>query len=273
MSADFSVDSTKAVSELKLDWRQDPGIVTHPDSLQNSIHLWTFDLDALDLETLSQRATVMEKSRAARILNTEKRLLYLGGRVGLRLLLSRYTGLEPHDLRIGYGHRGKPRLENCPYPQELTFNYTLSGDKVLYAISADRQLGVDLEKLPRKISDALMARSKLAFPEQEAWNAVPEEQKGPAMLSCWTRKEAYGKVLGVGIRYFMQQVVLFTDLQNPLFEAPRAGLFETTSHSSMPELLQGVQIALPFNGVATLMYGRHLESEPAPSLSAACLKI
>ncbi|MBX2868354.1 MAG: 4'-phosphopantetheinyl transferase superfamily protein [Acidiferrobacterales bacterium] len=273
MLAEGAVDNTKAVSELALEWHQNNANTIDFNSLQGSIHLWILDLSDTDLETLSQRATALEVGRASRITDKQKRLLYLGGRVGLRSLLSRYTGLHSHALNFGYGHRGKPRLENCPHDQEITFNYTLSGDKVLYAFSVDCQLGVDLEQVPRKVNAEAMARSKLALLERETWKKVPKEEKESAMLSCWTRKEAYGKVLGVGIRYFMREVVLFTELQCPWFQVSKTGLFNTTSHSSMPELLQGVQIGLPFSGVATLMYGRDHLYEPTPQLLATCLKI
>ncbi len=272
MSAE-TAPAVDAVAELALHWRQRDQVDFDLTKLKDTVHLWVYDLEQLDLVALSSRATKSELARAERIRDSGKRQLYLGGRVGLRYLLCRYSGLDDASLKIGYGDRGKPRLENTTASGEICFNYTLSKDKVLYSVTLDRQLGVDLETFPRRVSAERMSKSKLATAEQHAWAQLPEREKQNAMLSCWTRKEAYGKVTGVGIRYYLNQAVLFTALQQPWFQTTRVGMFETSNQANIPNLFEGVQIALPFNGVASLMYERSHVKESRLSILAGHLKL
>ena len=95
------------------------------------------------------------------------------------------------------------------------------------------------------------------------------------MLACWTRKEAYGKLLGVGIRYNMHQVTLFTDLQCDSWCTGVSGLFDDEEPADAGEVC-GVQLQLPVPGAAALMYcrpgstvnGRGARSKIAPELLA-----
>ena len=82
------------------------------------------------------------------------------------------------------------------------------------------------------------------------------------MLACWTRKEAYGKVLGVGIRYAMNRVNLFTGLHQDRWRTKVSGLFANeTSGETSGEIreLFGVQLGLPVAGVASLMYSETVD--------------
>ncbi|MGI9318862.1 MAG: 4'-phosphopantetheinyl transferase family protein [bacterium] len=242
------------VSTLKLNWKSWPQDAAMPPLSRDSIHLWTLDLTAMDPDNLGRSVLQQDLDRGSRILDVEKRWLYLGGRHGMRLLLSRYTGLSPASLKFGYGNRGKPALLNELNGSELTFNYTLSRDKVLFAVSLDRQLGVDMEVLPRTINAELMAKRKLTASERQSWLGLPSDLSNDSMLCCWTRKEAYGKAIGVGVRFMLEQVGLFDGLDQCFWQTELVGLFERTDPGDMPALLEGVQLGLPFEAVASLMY-------------------
>ena len=69
-----------------------------------------------------------------------------------------------------------------------------------------------------------------------------------------TFKEAYGKALGVGIRYYLNEVDLFSCPSSSRFSTLRAGLFKETNKAAMPDWLHGLQIRMPFPAVAALMY-------------------
>lgn len=218
-----------------------------------AIHLWAVDfgdfggggeiLDCLDESELA---------RARRIKQPAQRALYLGGRAGMRRLLSAYSGLANADLRFGSGARGKPRLINALPGGELCFNYSLSGGRALYAIAWNRALGVDLETLPRESNTAGLARRVLSAAELRAWRGLPAADRDAAMLAIWTRKEAYGKALGVGIRYAMNRAEVFVDGDAARWRCAVAGLFPGTVAEA--QALHGVQLATPFAGVAALAY-------------------
>ncbi len=219
------------------------------------IHLWALEMAAVRHSARLKLLTPAEWARAERLRTPRRREQYLGGRVGLRILLGAYTGLAGHALRFGYGSRGKPRLLN-PLPDgELCFNYTLSGGWALYACAWNRRLGIDLEVWPRHINARLLAKRKLAPPEQRAWRAVAAAQRERAMLACWTRKEAFGKALGVGIHYPMRTAPMFVDLTCPVWQcAAGAGWGGAVAGDDVPAPLHGVQLATPFPGIAALMY-------------------
>ena len=256
------------VAQLALDWRQSNAVELLSE---HCIHLWLYDLNTVSASLLQSTITKSEVKRSLKIKNEQKRRLYLGGRFGLRYLLSHYRGVDNQDLMFGYGSRGKPVLLGQPATDQITFNYTLSRDKALYAFSICRQLGIDMEVLPRKINDSLMAKRHLTDAEQLSWRRISEPHRHNAMLCCWTRKEAYGKALGVGIRYQMNQVTLFDALHQADWHIARSGLFLNTDTVGMADQYNGVQVKLPVPGMASLVYENHLSHQP--SIVAAQLNI
>ena len=238
-----------------------------------AIHLWAVDL--APLQSAARRALLAppELARAARYRDRAQRAMYLGGRVGLRLLLGACTGIANADLRFGYGERGKPWLCNPVAGGELCFNYTLSGNQALYAFARNRQVGVDMETWPRKINAARLARRKLTAAERRAWSALPAQWRDYGMLACWTRKEAYGKALGVGIRYTINRAPLFVDIHSPAWRCPVSGLFEAAPGAPDGRVLHGLQLALPFPAVAALVYDGEALADPAAGQSLGAWRL
>lgn len=239
----------------------------------NQIHLCTLDLACFDTADYQLLLGPRDYARGQRIADKDKRRLYLGGRFGLKILLWMYTGISPAKLRFEYGSRGKPRLMSDHPGQGIEFNYTLSRDKVLYAFSRAIPLGVDMEVLPRRINAAGMAATRLTREERHAWHGLPEHLKNDGMLCCWTRKEAYGKALGVGIRFRLGGVNLFSDLDHADWQTPRTALFDSTDTAAMPGFLQGVQLAMPFNAVASVMYASEGGEPALPSFQTMQLNV
>ena len=241
-----------AVCELDPEWRQQSQV----DSLaENQIHFWLIPLEELPVtfsDGLCDGLTKRESDRAGKILDEGKRSLYAGGRIGLRMLLESYSGINRDKLEFVYGERGKPSLKSQAVGPRLEFNYTVSSGFALYAFSRGRDLGVDLEILPRKIESDLLAKRIMTKDELGNWYRIPEQHRNMSMLACWTRKEAYGKLLGVGIRYAMNEVDLFVHLHNPRWVSRVSGLFGGVE--SELRHATGVQIGLPVPGAASVMY-------------------
>lgn len=256
------------VSALQPRWAQHDAM--RKELAPHDIHLWAIDLAQLHATPYSALLHSAEQARAARYRDRAAQIRYRRGRIGLRILLNAYTGLANDDLGFGYGDRGKPALQNELPGGEFCFNYTLSGDKALYALAWNRQLGIDLETLPRKINAQLLAKRKLAAAERQAWQAVAPPWQERAMLACWTRKEAYGKALGVGIRYTINQVPMFVDLNSPFWHCRVSGLFGDSSGERDGQILHGMQIAPPFPGIAALVHDGNALNTPlaSPALQA-----
>lgn len=157
-------------------------------------------------------------------------------RAVLHTLLRGYGVSEP---MLRAGPHGKPALDPLPRPP-LDFNYSHAGGWALFAFARHRRLGVDLEIPPRRfINPERLAAGCLTPAEQRAWRAFPDHARDLALLACWTRKEAHGKALGVGVRYPMHSTCLIADPGRWDWRAD--GVF-------------GLQLALPDGGLAALAY-------------------
>ena len=102
----------------------------------------------------------------------------------LREAVKREYSLDISAYAEKKGANGKPYLEGAPF----CFNLSHSGDYVVCALS-DREVGVDIEKV-RHISEGVMRRF--------VGNCTESDEENTRL---WTRYEAIGKCLGVGIPY------------------------------------------------------------------------
>ena len=81
----------------------------------------------------------------------------------------------------------------------MQFNLSHSDDRVTYAISADRALGVDIERV-RPLDDMeTIARRFFSGGERQTLMSLNTGDRLTAFYRCWTRKEAYLKGLGDGL--------------------------------------------------------------------------
>lgn len=238
-----------AFSVRKLDWIA----ASRPRALErDELQLWLIAIDELESGSAGRCClSEAEALRASRIADPQKRRLYTGGRLGLRMLLEGYTGIPCAEIRLEYGARGKPGLPAGQGP--LKFNYSVSASYALYAFSPVREVGVDLEIQPRTINWKGLSGRILSDRELPAWHRIPQALRNESMMACWTRKEAFGKLLGVGIRYHMNQASLFLDPDRHTWRSPVAGLFDAP-RGSQEDSVYGIQIGLPVAGAAALMY-------------------
>ncbi len=179
-----------------------------------------------------------ERLRASKFRFDHHRNRWVAGRVTLKRLLCRYLDCDISSLALGVGEIGKPFVARPE--SDLCFNYTDSEGFLIYAFAKALEVGVDLEYLPRKTNYQGLASRKLSAQEQQAFGILPETSQELGFLASWTRKEAYGKALGVGIRYPMESVTLCTDYADPYFS--------TAGYTDTPVSLY--QVSPPFNGIA-----------------------
>jgi 4'-phosphopantetheinyl transferase len=144
-----------------------------------------------------------ERERAARLASDELRRRFVVARGLLRERLGALLGVAPGAVAIGYGRHGKPRVAG-----PLRFNVAHSGELVLVATAWEREVGVDVERVRRLSDPAGLAAAVLAPEEQEALAALPEHERGLALLRAWTAKEAYLKARGNGLSVDPRDVVV-----------------------------------------------------------------
>jgi len=122
-------------------------------------------------------------------------------------LLATYAGLD-HPPVIARTGRGKPY---APALAVIDFNLSHARDHALIAIARGQPLGVDLERVDRKLDAHDLARRFFSKREADALDALPEAQRATAFLRLWTCKEAVLKALGAGISFGLDRVAFELD--------------------------------------------------------------
>ena len=168
---------------------------------RDEVHVWRASLDppASKAQTLQSTLATDELERAERYHFQRDRRRFIVARGVLRAILGRYTGMEPLQLRFCYGFRGKPMLAREHGTSSLRFNVSHSCDLALYAVTRDRKVGIDLERIQPDLTGEELAERFFSPREVAILRALPRDEQPQAFLSCWTRKEAYIKARGDGL--------------------------------------------------------------------------
>ncbi len=173
-----------------------------PVVLESRLHVWWASLDPV--EDLSDRLTSLltpeEQLRASRFVFAADRRRFAVGRGILRALLSSYLGVPPEEVILGYGSWGKPYLQAPVSSRELDFSLSHSAATAIYALTPGLPVGADVELVRQELADSEVARLILSADERLRWHRLPEGERTVALLRCWTRKEAYLKARGDGLR-------------------------------------------------------------------------
>jgi len=121
----------------------------------------------------------------------------------LRLLLARYMMCRPRDIDFQAGPGSKPAL--CG-DSRIRFNLSHAGGLALYAFAYDCEVGIDVEEV-RGMRDFAEVAAAHFCPEEtaELLSMDDTESRIEAFYRCWTRKEAYVKAVGDGLRVPLHQ--------------------------------------------------------------------
>jgi 4'-phosphopantetheinyl transferase len=160
----------------------------------------TLDRDEETRAQLDSALSLDEKARADCFHFAKDRNRYVVGRGLLRQLLGKYLRQEPAGLEFSYGPFGKPSLSGPNASSGLSFNLAHSAGLVMYAISKQRNLGIDVELIKPESAGEDIARRYFSSLEVRDLLALPPEARVQAFFHCWTRKEAYLKATGMGLQ-------------------------------------------------------------------------
>jgi 4'-phosphopantetheinyl transferase len=164
------------------------------------VDVWVIALDVVSGEDAARGdLTAHELDRARRLRFEVDRRRFVAGRSALRQILGRCLGVSPVDVSLVVAPGGKPYLDTARHRERVWFNLSHSGDLALLAVSADGEVGVDVERV-RPLPDLEAVAARWFSPrEQAALAALPPEGRVRAFFSCWTLKEAYLKACGDGL--------------------------------------------------------------------------
>ncbi len=182
-----------------------------PETLHLSageVHVWCVPLEAPagEIEAWSQTLSPDERQRAARFRFDRHRMRFVVRHGVLRAILARYLEVPAERLEFSVGQHGKPMLKQTGRCEAIHFNSSHSGNLALIALSVDRPLGVDVERI-RPLTD-LQAMLKRCFsPEDQATiRALPPAQQWLGFFNGFSRKEALLKALGTGLSVPLDRV-------------------------------------------------------------------
>lgn len=168
---------------------------------KDDVHIWRVDANAYTrhLPHLEGLLSQDERERARQYHADIDRERYIVARALLRIILGKYLEAEPARLRFVYGPNGKPDLVESLMSHRLRFNLSHSNGWTLYAITYDREIGVDIEHIRPGVDVLGIAKRWFSRNEHVALHALPSPLHVQAFYTAWTRKEAYLKALGQGL--------------------------------------------------------------------------
>lgn len=108
-------------------------------------------------------------------------------------ILSKELGICKDKISISKDKYGKPFLKDFPY---LHFNISHSKDAIVCGVS-DNPIGVDIEKI-RTLNTRII--EKYFKPKEKAYIYYRPEMQNERFIEIWTKKEAYAKGLGKGMK-------------------------------------------------------------------------
>ncbi len=209
-----SVRQMTSASALPPEWQQPPQnfALSH-----HEVHVWAAPLDqpASAISELLRTLSPEESERARRFHALRDRARYIVAHGALRDILSRYMNLAPSDVRLCAAPSGKPALATAAPGQPLDFNLSHSYDLALVAIGSGRRLGVDVERIRAEASGEAIAERFFAPAEAAMLRMLPPEARLAAFFAGWTRKEAYSKAGGEGLRKPLDQFAVSIAPEQP----------------------------------------------------------
>lgn len=177
------------------------------DLFKDSIQVWYIDIG--EYSSLYKRCngkvlTILsddEVAKANRFIFDTDRIQYIFSHLALRVILSKYLGVNPRAVKFHYNDHGKPLIDSGDQYEPLTFNMSHSGNTVIVAISYKRLLGVDVEHL-RDISNIESLVNRFFSPfEKASFTSILEKDRNSICFHVWTRKEALIKAVGSGLAF------------------------------------------------------------------------
>lgn len=175
---------------------------------QDDVHVWYASLDqpASSFRWLARTLNADERERSKRFYFKQDRVRFIVGRGLLRTILGHYLSIEPGELQFCYSSRGKPSLAETFRGSRIRFNLAHSYGFALYAVTLDREIGVDLEYV-KPIAEATRIVNRF-FSDQEkaAFDTFTSYEKPEAFFRYWTCKEAYLKACGEGLTHPLDQI-------------------------------------------------------------------
>lgn len=174
----------------------------------DEIHIWFGILDqpVYEFRRFIQTLDRDERTRAGLFHFQKDRKRFIARHGILRMILGRYLGVKPSEVRFYRGKNGKPALTETFGKETIRFNLSHSDSVALFAFSRNHEIGVDIEQI-RDIPEMDHIVELSFCPREKAFfRALPQGNRRDAFFDYWTRKEAYIKATGEGLSQALDRV-------------------------------------------------------------------
>jgi 4'-phosphopantetheinyl transferase len=182
------------------------------------VHVWLVRADdgGLCLACCENLLSAAERERAARFKFEKDRRLYTAAHAALRSILAGYMNVPAGGLEFESGRHGKPRLAPTLAGDKLEFNLSHSHEVALIAVTREKEIGVDVERVREDFAFAEVAERYFTAKEVSALRALPGGLQRRAFYQCWTSKEAFLKARGVGLSGELDEVEIVLAGEGPV---------------------------------------------------------
>ncbi len=182
---------------------------------KEEIHLFIFTLNqnAIIVESMMKILNEAETEKVLRMkfVKDQNRVIQSIG--NLKIILSRYMNCKPEEIILSANKFGKPEIVS---ESRLKFNYSHSGEMIVYAFNMDSDIGIDLEKIVTVPDIDQLAMQIFSSREIILLKSIHNEtDKLTFFYQVWTRKEALLKAIGTGLTNDLREITVLdkiTDL-------------------------------------------------------------
>jgi 4'-phosphopantetheinyl transferase len=166
-----------------------------PSLRANEAHVWRVDVDPVPTAHRRELLDPDERSRADRFRFPADRSRYLAAHIALRDILGRYLQIDPVHIRYRTNEYGKPFVADQP----VEFSLSHSSDVILIAVTRDRSVGIDVERIRPELDFQPIVDRHFSAREKSELLSVPQSIRYQHFFGMWTRKEAVLKMVGWGL--------------------------------------------------------------------------
>lgn len=216
------------------------------------VHLWQADYAdwAGRLADLKAYLSEDEVNRCDRFLRDGDRDRYAFAHGVLRRVLAGCCGCEPAALAFEMGPHGKPFLAAPPIENKhLEFNLSHSGDLVLIGATSCGPLGVDVERLSRKVEFENLSDRYFSPEEADAIRLHSERGRRRVFFDTWVCKEAFIKAVGDGLTMPLDSFTVRFEGERTMVSASNG---EKNSRLGTPWFLDRFRVAPDYVGAVAL---------------------
>jgi 4'-phosphopantetheinyl transferase len=163
------------------------------------------EVTPVELDEFTRRLPVGERERAATMRIETQRRSFVFGRLLLRAVVARVAGATPDDVGIEIDEAGRPVVVGAL--SRFSASIAHSGDYVVVGVAL-LAVGVDVEVLPSSPHLPGLVARVCSPGELSQLERMTDAERQRAFMTVWTRKEAYGKALGVGLDFDLRAVTV-----------------------------------------------------------------